>query len=120
MKIKSLRLALCEGGNPEYPTGAGSSVNLWCGLDRRQGVTTSAGDAPQVSATRERRARGIKIFGDNGSDTLYGNGGNDVLRGDNNPVGGGDGGDGGDGTDTCTTLEGSPAAPTSGTPLSCP
>ncbi|HEX3191888.1 MAG TPA: hypothetical protein VHS30_19115, partial [Streptosporangiaceae bacterium] len=57
------------------------------------------------------------LFGDNGSDTLYGNGGNDVLRGDNNPVGGGDGGDG---TDTCTTLEGSPAAPTSGTPLSCP
>jgi hypothetical protein len=63
MKIKSLRLALCEGGNPEYPTGAGSSVNLWCGLDRRQGETTSAGDAPPVSATRERRARGIKIFG---------------------------------------------------------
>ena len=62
MKIKSLRLALCEGGNPEYPTGAGSSVNLWCGLDRRQGETTSAGDAPPVSATRERRARGIKIF----------------------------------------------------------
>jgi hypothetical protein len=28
MKIKSLRLALCEGGNPEYPTGASSSVNL--------------------------------------------------------------------------------------------
>ena len=64
MKIKSLRLALCKGGNPEYPTGAGSSVNLWCGLDRRQGETTSAGDAPPVSATRERRARGIKIFGD--------------------------------------------------------
>jgi hypothetical protein len=67
MKIKSLRLALCEGGNPEYPTGAGSSVNLWCGLDRRQGETTSAGDAPPVSATRERRARGIKIFGGVGS-----------------------------------------------------
>src|SRR3954470_21302790 len=63
MKIKSLRLALCEGGNPGVPTGAGSSVNLWCGLDRRQGETTSAGDAPPVSATRERRARGIKIFG---------------------------------------------------------
>src|SRR3954452_2452203 len=63
MKIKSLRLALYEGGNPEYPTGAGSSVNLWCGLDRRQGETTSAGDAPPVSATRERRARSIKIFG---------------------------------------------------------
>jgi hypothetical protein len=63
MKIKSLRLALCKGGNPEYPTGAGSSVNLWSGLDRRQGETTSAGDAPPVSATRERRARGIKIFG---------------------------------------------------------
>src|SRR5215203_2316222 len=63
MKIKSLRLALWEGGNPEYPTGAGSSVNLWCGLDRRQGETTSAGDAPPVSATRERRARSIKIFG---------------------------------------------------------
>src|SRR3954447_17487446 len=63
MKIKSLRLALCEGGNPGVPTGAGSSVNLWCGLDRRQGETTSAGDAPPVSATRERRARSIKIFG---------------------------------------------------------
>ena len=37
MKIKSLRLALYDSGNPEYPTGAGSSVNLWSGLDRRQG-----------------------------------------------------------------------------------
>jgi hypothetical protein len=48
------------GGNPDYPTGAGSSVNLWSGLNPRQGETTSAGDAPPVSATRERRARGIK------------------------------------------------------------
>src|SRR5204862_7734620 len=70
MKIKSLRLALYEGGNPEYPTGAGSSVNLWCGLDRRQDETTSAGDAPPVSATRERRARGIKIFGGHGGEPL--------------------------------------------------
>lgn len=36
MKIKSLRLAL-EGSNPEYPTGAGSSVNLCHGLNPRQG-----------------------------------------------------------------------------------
>ncbi|MGH4010639.1 MAG: hypothetical protein ACRDTH_21175, partial [Pseudonocardiaceae bacterium] len=63
MKIKSLRLALCYGGNPEYPTGAGSSVNLWSGLNPRQDETTSAGDAPPVSSTRERRARGIRIFG---------------------------------------------------------
>ncbi len=60
MNIKSLRLALYEGGNPEYPTGTGSSVNLLYGLNPHQDSTTSAGDAPQVSGTRERRASGIK------------------------------------------------------------
>jgi len=35
-----------KGGNPEYPTGAGSSVNLWYGLNPRQGRTTSAADTP--------------------------------------------------------------------------
>jgi hypothetical protein len=76
------------------------------------------------SAARTAPARltdtGLRAALYNGSDTLYGNGGNDVLRGDNNPVGGGDGGDGGDDTDTGTTLEGSPTAPTSRTPLNCP
>ncbi|MGH3782251.1 MAG: ATP-binding domain-containing protein, partial [Pseudonocardiaceae bacterium] len=43
---------------------ADSSVNLWSGLNPRQDETTSAGDAPPVSATRERRARGIRIFGE--------------------------------------------------------
>jgi hypothetical protein len=51
------------GGNPEYPTGTGSSVNLGDGLNPHQARTTSAGDAPPVSTTRERRARGIKILG---------------------------------------------------------
>lgn len=61
-----------------------------------------------------------KLFGENGSDTLYGNGGEDTLRGQDNPIGGGDGGDGGNDADTCTTLEGSPASPTNGAPISCP
>lgn len=60
MKIKSLRLAL-KGGNPECPTGAGSSVNLIYGLNPHQDPTTSAGDAPPVSPTPERRASGMKI-----------------------------------------------------------
>jgi len=36
MKIKSLRFAL-EGGNPGYPTGTGSSVNLVHGLAGAKG-----------------------------------------------------------------------------------
>ena len=51
-----------EGGNPEYPTGTGSSVNLLDGLNPHQAPTTSAGDAPLVSSTRERRTRGMNIF----------------------------------------------------------
>jgi hypothetical protein len=61
MNIQSLRLALETGGNPEYPTGTGSSVNLRDRLNPRQEPTTSAGDAPPVSTTRERRASGIEI-----------------------------------------------------------
>jgi hypothetical protein len=62
MNMKRLRLALKQGGNPEYPTGTGSSVNLVYGLNPRQVETTSAGDAPQVSPTRECFARGIKTL----------------------------------------------------------
>jgi len=62
MNLKRLRLALKQGGNPEYPTGAGSSVNLVYGLNPRQVETTSAGDARQVSPTRECFARGIKTL----------------------------------------------------------
>ena len=51
-----------KGGNPECPTGADSRVNLVHGLNPRQVTTTSAGDAPPVSTTRERHARGIKIL----------------------------------------------------------
>lgn len=61
MKIKSLRLALKIGGNPECPTGTGSNINLKHGLNPHQGETTSAGDAPPVSPAHERSARGIKI-----------------------------------------------------------
>jgi hypothetical protein len=55
MKIKSLR---SKGGNPECPTGAGSSVNLWNGLNPRQGNTTSAGDGPaSLNDPRAQRQR---------------------------------------------------------------
>ncbi|HEX6404624.1 MAG TPA: cation transporter [Pseudonocardiaceae bacterium] len=46
---------------PAKPGRSGSSVNLRDGLNPRQEPTTSAGDAPQVSTTRERRASGIEI-----------------------------------------------------------
>jgi hypothetical protein len=51
-----------KSSNPECPTGADSSVNLVHGLNPSQVTTTSAADAPPVSTTRERRARGIKIL----------------------------------------------------------
>jgi hypothetical protein len=51
-----------KGSNPECPTGADLSVNLVHGLNPRQVTTTSAADAPPVSTTRERPARGIKIL----------------------------------------------------------
>ncbi|MEU7835590.1 hypothetical protein [Nonomuraea sp. NPDC049129] len=76
--------------------------------DETSSGSGAAGDGPDT------------LLGGNGSDTLYGNGGRDTLRGEANPSTGGDGGDGGNGTDTCTTLEGSPLAPTSGSPISCP
>ncbi|MFG1948711.1 calcium-binding protein [Nonomuraea sp. NPDC048826] len=60
-----------------------------------------------------------ELHGGSGSDTLYGNGGGDTLRGQGNPVGGGDGGDGGNDPNTCFTLEGSPANPTNGAPINC-
>src|SRR5664279_715942 len=60
-KFKSLRLAL-YGSNPGYPTGTGSSVNLRVGLagtkDKRRQRT-----AQQVSSTRGRSARPMKISG---------------------------------------------------------
>src|SRR5664279_3684399 len=62
-KFKSLRLAL-YGSNPGYPTGTGSSVNLRVGLagtkDKRRQRT-----AQQVSSTRGRFARPMKISGGN-------------------------------------------------------
>src|SRR5664279_3202553 len=62
-KFKSLRLAL-YGSNPGYPTGTGSSVNLRVGLagtkDKRRQRT-----AQQVSSTRGRSARPMKISGGN-------------------------------------------------------
>ena len=62
MKIKSLRLALVQAATRSAQPGRAPASIFEYGLNPHQGHTTSAGDAPPVSTTRERRDRGIKIF----------------------------------------------------------
>jgi hypothetical protein len=61
MNIKSVRLALEKGGNPEYPAGTGSSVNLNYGLNPHQDEATSAADTDQFQRPASERPADINI-----------------------------------------------------------